>query len=91
MARVTTERRFIWEDPDWPRFSWDGARLAGALDSARRSQGELLGVVKAIGGLAASEAAEGWRSPLTLERICQWHRALFPKRGSGRFPDPSGR
>jgi Fic family protein len=26
-----------------------------------------------------AEAAEGWREPLTLERIFGWHRAIFPK------------
>ena len=57
MARATQEHRYIWELPAWPAFTWDGARLAGPLDSARRSQAELLGVVKAIGALAASEAA----------------------------------
>lgn len=57
MVRATTEHTFIWELPGWPNFVWDRERLAGSLDSARRSQAELLGVVKAIGGLAASEAA----------------------------------
>lgn len=57
MARATKEHTYIWELPGWPNFSWDGERLAGPLDSARRSQAELLGVVKAIDGLAAGEAA----------------------------------
>ena len=59
MARATQKHAFIWERPDWPRFHWNLEVLAGPLDSARRSQAELLGVVKAIGGLAASEAAVG--------------------------------
>jgi len=138
MARATTEHTFIWALPGWPAFTWDAGSLGGPLDSARRSQAELLGVVKALGGFAASEAAvaamaqevvsnsamegvnldlesvrasmtlrlgveaglaqatgntrrvdpvvevlveatEGWRAPLTLERIFRWHRALFPK------------
>lgn len=138
MARATTGHTFIWELPGWPALAWDSSRLAGPLDSARRAQAELLGVVRAIGGFAAgetaveamarevvnnsaiegvsldlesvrasmmlrlgvatnlaqasgnlrrvdpvvnilAEAAEGWRSPLTLERIFGWHRALFPK------------
>jgi Fic family protein len=138
MVRATPEHRFIWELPGWPRFTWDGERLAELLDAARRSQWDLLGRVKALGGLAAREAAvdamarevvnnsaiegvnldmgavrasmllrlgveanllqvsgstrrvdpivgilaeasEGWREPLTLDRIFGWHRALFPK------------
>lgn len=57
MARAATEHTFIWELPDWPNFTWDSPSLEGPLDSARRSQGELLGAVKAIGALAAKEAA----------------------------------
>jgi len=38
-------------------MTWDGGRLAGLLDSARRSQSELLGLVKALGGMAVGEAA----------------------------------
>ena len=57
MARATKEHTYIWELPGWPNFIWDGTRLAGPLDSARRSQAELLGVVKAIDGLAAGEVA----------------------------------
>lgn len=138
MVRATQAHTFIWELPGWPKFTWDGERLAGPLDSARRAQGRLLGVVQAVGGLIADEAAvgamarevvgnsaiegvefdlesvrasmrlrlgfaanlaqvtgntkrvdpvvgvlaeatEGWREPLTLERLFGWHRALFPK------------
>lgn len=138
MVRATTEHTFIWELPGWPRVTWKSDCLGGALDSARRSQAELLGAVKAIDGLAASAAAvdamahevvsnsaiegvsldmesvrasmmlrlgvetnlaqvtgntrrvepvvgvlagaaEGWRDPLTLDRIFDWHRAIFPK------------
>jgi Fic family protein len=119
-------------------MTWDAQPLAALLDSARRSQFELLGIVKALGSLVAGEAAvdvmahevvsnsaiegvsldleavrasmrlrlgvsanlaqvtghtkrvdpvvgilaeavEGWESPLTMERIFGWHRALFPK------------
>lgn len=138
MVRATQANRFIWELPGWPSFTWDDKQLAVPLDSARRVQAELLGTVKAVGGMAASEAAadamarevvsssaiegvsldlgsvrasmmlrldaganlaqatgntrrvdpvvgmlaeavDGWREPLTLERIFRWHRALFPK------------
>ena len=138
MVRATKEHTYIWERPDWPAFRWDAERLSSSLDAARRAQAELLGVVKAIGGIQATEAAvdtmalevlnnsaiegvrldlgsiraslrlrlgaagelaqltgserrvdpvvgilteaaEGWREPLTWERIGKWHRALFPK------------
>jgi len=137
MVRVTEGRTYIWELPDWPRFTWDASRIAESLSIARRSQGELLGMVKAIDQAASTEVAvaamvlevvnnsaiegvalnresvrasmllrlgiatgvaqvegaqrtdaivsvlteatEGFRDPLTLERIFKWHRAIFPK------------
>lgn len=137
MVQTTEGRTYIWELKDWPRFTWDAGRLSEALASARRSQGELLGMVKAIDQVASNEAAvaamvqevvsnsaiegvalnmesvrasmllrlgvvtgltqvagvqhvdpivgvlteatQGYRDPLTTERIFGWHRALFPK------------
>lgn len=137
MARVTEGRTYIWELPAWPTFTWDAARVAEILANARRSQGELLGMVKAIDQVASTEVAvaamvlevvnnsaiegvalnmesvrasmllrlgvatgmaqvegaqrtdaivsvlteatEGFRDPLTLERIFKWHRSIFPK------------
>lgn len=57
MGRATSGHTYLWELPGWPDFFWDASRLAGPLDAARRSQGELLGMARAIGGLAANEAA----------------------------------
>ena len=57
MARVTEGHTYIWELPDWPAFTWEAERLLGPLAAARRHQGELLGMVKVIDQVAASEAA----------------------------------
>ena len=35
---------WIWRRPEWPDFRWDSAALAQPLASARRAQGELLGM-----------------------------------------------
>lgn len=130
-------RTYIWELEGWPGFVWDSGRLSGGLASAKRSQGELLGMVKIIDQVASNEAAvaamvqevvsnsaiegvslnmesvrasmllrlgvetglaqvvgvqrvdpivgvlteatQGFRDPLTAERIFDWHRAIFPK------------
>ncbi len=137
MVRMTEGQTYIWELKDWPRFTWDVGRLSEALASTRRSQGELLGMVKAIDQVASNEAAvaamvqevvsnsaiegvalnmesvrasmllrlgvetglaqaagvqrvdpivgvlteatQGYRDPLTAERIFEWHRAIFPR------------
>lgn len=34
---------WIWQQPDWPRFRWDDARLASSLSRARLAQGKVLG------------------------------------------------
>jgi Fic family protein len=51
--------------------------------------GDLKRVDPIVGVLA--EAVEGWKDPLTVERIFGWHRALFPKGVSdGGTTLPSG-
>ncbi len=40
---------YIWELPDWPRFRWDLARLAGPLSRVRYSQGLLAGRMAGLG------------------------------------------
>lgn len=57
MAKAASNHTYIWERPGWPVFTWNNAQLAEALDAARRSQAGLLGIVKAIDAMAASEAA----------------------------------
>jgi Fic family protein len=37
-------KSWIWQRPEWPDFRWDSAALAQPLASARRAQGELLGM-----------------------------------------------
>ena len=37
---------WIWQQPDWPRFRWDGVRLAPKLSQARLAQGRMLGVAR---------------------------------------------
>jgi len=39
---------WIWQQPDWPAFRWDAARLAPALAVARRAQGELMGMARLL-------------------------------------------
>lgn len=35
------QKQWIWQQPDWPKLTWDMAALAGLLSQARRAQGEL--------------------------------------------------
>lgn len=52
-------------------------RLGVETQLARFTTGNLKRVDSVVGVLA--EAVEGWKAPLTVERIFGWHRALFPK------------
>jgi len=62
-------------------------RLGVSSNLAKVTTGNLQRVDPMVGVLA--EAVEGWESPLTLERVFGWHRALFPHGvpdGGATFP-----
>ena len=39
---------WVWEQTDWPKFTWDSAALAAPLAAARRVQGEVAGMAKLL-------------------------------------------
>src|SRR5580658_4245621 len=39
---------WIWQRHDWPQFRWDPARLAQPLATARKAQGELIGMARLL-------------------------------------------
>lgn len=39
---------WIWQQPDWPHFHWDEAKITPHLASARLIQGRLLGMIETI-------------------------------------------
>lgn len=43
--------RWIWQHPDWPRFTWQADALAPLLRACQQAQGQLLGMA----GLVASD------------------------------------
>lgn len=40
--------KWIWQNRDWPNFTWDAARLSAPLAAARRAQGEVAGMAKLL-------------------------------------------
>src|ERR1700739_434925 len=131
---------YIYDNKDWPRFTWNAARLVPHLSAARYQQGLLLGKMQDLGyqlkkeatlaalteetvkssaiegeernpdivrsslarrmGLEAGgtrtadrnvegivemmlDATQEYASPLTEERLCGWHGALFPTGRNG--------
>ncbi|MBD9653755.1 Fic family protein [Pseudomonas sp. PDM12] len=40
---------WIWQQPDWPHFSWQVERLAPLLRACSQAQGRLLGMLGAVG------------------------------------------
>ncbi len=48
--------RYIWEQPEWPRFRWDELRLAQPLADLRHEQGRLLGRMESLGSALREEA-----------------------------------
>jgi Fic family protein len=53
--------KWNWQQPDWPNFAWNAARLAKAEDHFLRESGVLVGSVKHLG--------EGDQEQLTVEAI----------------------
>ncbi len=48
--------RWIWQQPQWPHFAWDRARLAHGLAQARRAQGRLAGAARLLDPALVAEA-----------------------------------
>jgi Fic family protein len=58
---MTRAASYIWQQPDWPRLSYDGGKISGAVGAARRAQGLVEGRLSAIGLPARQQlAAETW-------------------------------
>ncbi|GAI78295.1 unnamed protein product, partial [marine sediment metagenome] len=131
---------YIYQDTNWPDFTWNDKSLLILLSKARNLQGKLIGKMEAIGfslreeamletltidivksneiegkllnsdqvrssiakrlgmeisGLLPSDrdvegvvemmldATQNYEQPLTKERLCNWHAALFPTGRSG--------
>src|ERR1700744_5151593 len=47
---------YIYEKPNWPRFTWEVARLAEPLAAIRHKQGRLIGNMEALGFHSRQEA-----------------------------------
>jgi Fic family protein len=48
--------KYIWQNGEWPDFTWDEARIAPGLAKARQSIGYILGLMSAIGFRTQEEA-----------------------------------
>ncbi|MET0950823.1 MAG: DUF4172 domain-containing protein, partial [Pseudomonas sp.] len=46
---------WIWQQPDWPNFHWQGDRLPGLLRACSQAQGQLLGMLGAVGADASAQ------------------------------------
>jgi Fic family protein len=53
---LRTPPTWIWQQPDWPRFRWDEARLAQPLSRARLAQGKALGAARFLDSNLTREA-----------------------------------
>src|SRR6476646_10120914 len=45
---MASRRKWIWQLPAWPAFTWDTAILVAPLGRARRAQGEMHGIAKLL-------------------------------------------
>ncbi|HRJ79577.1 MAG TPA: DUF4172 domain-containing protein, partial [Planctomycetota bacterium] len=40
---------YIWEQPDWPKLTWQDGSIAAPLAAVRHDQGRLIGRMEALG------------------------------------------
>ena len=142
MPTQNSQKKWIWQQKNWPDFYWDGDSLAADLREVTQLQGTLLGkagtitdesnsesnlnallqnivqssliegealntesvrssLAKRLGvkragltqetakteGLVALllDATQNYDQPLTIERLYQWHRYLFPEQDESQF------
>ena len=46
---MNSAQRYVWQQPDWPQWQYDGQALAVPLAQARQQQGIVIGKAQAIG------------------------------------------
>ncbi|WP_081818721.1 Fic family protein [Pseudomonas sp. PH1b] len=46
---------WIWQHPDWPKFTWQSERLSPLLRSCIETQGRLLGIIGAVDSVAVTQ------------------------------------
>jgi len=49
-------KQWVWENPKWPRFTWDAGDLSTPLAAARRAQGEVAGMARLLDASADLQA-----------------------------------
>lgn len=49
-------KKYIWSEPDWPKFRWDDSKLGRTLADLRYKQGRFLGQMSALGFDLSQEA-----------------------------------
>jgi Fic family protein len=47
---------YIYDQPDWPRFSWDQNAIAAPVSDIRHRQGRLLGRMESLGSPLQKQA-----------------------------------
>mgnify|MGYP003491225818 FL=1 len=47
---------WIWQQPDWPSFTWNAERLAPLLRECVQAQGRLTGMVSSVGNSLSAQS-----------------------------------
>ena len=59
-------RKYIWQHPDWPTFSVDRRVAAGLLGEARRDQGAVMALFRAVGLPSEVQVERGFTHASTV-------------------------
>lgn len=69
--------KYIWNNKNWPNFSWNNAQLLAPLSEARKSQAELLAIQSIVQVADKKRITPNYSFKLTESILFKWHSDLF--------------
>ena len=62
MSKGDMQKQWIWQQPQWPVFSWDPVKFAPILRGINQLQGKLLGSAEVIDETGNSDIWSYWQA-----------------------------
>ncbi len=70
-------QKYLWNNKNWPNFSWNNAQLLAPLSDARKSQAEVLAIQTIVQGADKKRITPNFGAKLTENLLFKWHSDLF--------------
>lgn len=69
--------KYIWNNKNWPNFSWNNAELLSPLSEARKAQAELLSIQSLVHEKDKKRITAEFKAKLTQNTLFKLHSDLF--------------